>query len=58
MTCSAMPADHGLARTDKYDSSAWVSASMPVAAVAPGGSPSVRSGSRIAATGIVEAWPT
>ena len=35
-----------------------VSASMPVAAVAGGGRPTVRPGSRTAAAGSVLAWPT
>ena len=58
ITCSAMPSDQGLARMDRKDSSAWVSASRPVAAVAAAGRPAVSSGSRIAAAGRVLAWPT
>ena len=58
MTWRAIPSAHGLARTDRYDSMAWVSASTPVAAVAAGGRPTVSSGSSMAAAGIVLACPT
>ena len=58
MTCRAIPSDHGLARLDMQDSSAWVRASIPVAAVAPGGRQTVSSGSRIAAAGSELACPT
>ena len=39
------------------NSSEWVIASMPVAAVTAGGSPTVRPGSRIVVTGRSEGWP-
>ena len=58
MACRAIPSAHGLARLDMQDSSAWTRASIPVAAVPPGGSEAVSSGSRIAATGRAVAPPT
>src|SRR5690606_11760763 len=53
----ASPAATSLARRDASDSRAWVSASIPVAAVTGGGTPRVSSGSSTAATGTVDSSP-
>ncbi len=58
MTPSATASANGLGLADRSDSSEWVIASMPVAAVAAGGNPTVSAGSRIVATGSTDGWPT
>ena len=57
MTPRAIASANGLGLADSSDSSEWVIASTPVAAVADGGSPAVKAGSRIVATGSSEGWP-
>src|SRR5579863_3051668 len=42
----------GVAMVETYASMAWVSASMPVAAVKPGGIPAISTGSLIATLGV------
>ena len=42
---------------DRIQAGEWVIASIPVAAVAAGGKPTVRIGSRIVATGSNDGWP-
>ena len=53
----AVDSANGFGLAESSDSSEWVIASMPVAAVAAGGSPTVSSGSRIVATGSSDGWP-
>ena len=57
ITPTAIDSANGLPFRDSSDSSEWVIASTPVAAVTPGGSPTVSSGSRIVVTGRSEGWP-
>ena len=57
MTPSAIASANGFGLADRSDSSEWVIASIPVAAVAAGGRPTVRAGSRIVATGRSDGWP-
>ena len=57
MTPSAIASANGFGLADRSDSSEWVIASIPVAAVAAGGRPTVRAGSRIVATGSSDGWP-
>ena len=57
MTPSAIASANGLGLAESSDSSEWVIASMPVAAVAAGGSPRVSAGSRIVVTGSRDGWP-
>ncbi len=58
MTWNAIASANGFGLRDSIDSSEWVIASTPVAAVAAGGSPTVRAGSRIVQTGSTDGWPT
>ena len=51
MTPSAIASANGFGLRDSSDSSEWVIASTPVAAVAAGGRPTVSAGSRIVAAG-------
>ena len=55
---SAIASANGFGFRDSSDSSEWVIASTPVAAVAAGGRPTVSAGSRIVATGSSDGWPT
>ena len=57
MTPSAIASANGFGFAERSDSSEWVIASMPVAAVAAGGSPTVRPGSRIVTRGSRLGWP-
>ncbi len=58
MTPRAIASANGFGLADSSDSSEWVIASTPVAAVTAGGSPTVRPGSRIVVTGSSDGWPT
>ena len=58
MAPSAIASANGFGFFDRSDSSEWVIASTPVAAVGSGGRPSVSSGSRIASRGRTLSWPT
>ena len=58
MTPSAIASANGLPFRDSSDSSEWVIASTPVAAVTAGGSPTVSAGSRIVVAGSSDGWPT
>ena len=51
MTPSAIASANGFGLADRSDSSEWVIASIPVAAVTAGGRPTVRPGSRMVVTG-------
>src|SRR5258706_15180710 len=53
-----MASANGFGFRDSSDSSEWVIASTPVAAVGPGGNPTVRAGSRTDATGRTLGGPT
>ena len=57
MTRSAIASANGFGLADRSDSIEWVIASTPVAAVAAGGRPTVRAGSRMVQTGRSEGWP-
>ena len=57
MTPIAIASANGFGFADSSDSSEWVIASTPVAAVTAGGSPTVRPGSRIVAFGSRLGWP-
>ena len=57
ITPSAIASANGFGFADNSDSSEWVIASMPVAAVAAAGRPTVRTGSRMVATGRSDGWP-
>ena len=52
MAFSAQASVMGVAAVDTYASTAWVRASMPVAAVRAGGMPIMRSGSSMATEGV------
>ena len=58
ITPRAIASANGFGLADSSDSSEWVIASTPVAAVTAGGSPTVRPGSRIVVTGSSDGWPT
>jgi hypothetical protein len=57
ITPSAIASANGLPFRDSSDSSEWVIASTPVAAVTPAGNPRVNAGSRMVVTGSSDGWP-
>ncbi len=58
ITWSASASANGFGLRDSSDSSEWVMASTPVAAVAAGGRPTVSAGSRIVQVGSTDGCPT